>query len=707
MARYEDDAVITTRHNDQSTRSLRRAMRIARRQTIGLGEDIDHMGMLSNKGIGNVGSGFTGLLRPIKKVNMMMLHMFMLISNIALLGLPFFLWARAGTKFNSVMETANLGIASLIAGQADLLDSTGKVTKGTKAFAIAQGIAAGQVRKLRIAGLETAATTQQLVEAYQQALGPGLQAKLALDQIREITVLSVQAAAAMGLPMTQLNEEVRSLLSGTITFNSRIAKTLGISSALVKTWKRKGELADELVKRLEIYRIAGVEVAKTWTGALSNFQEAFEVVAGASTEGFFEEMKKGFLEATEGIIDIKQLKIAEELAPALEGISYFFTSIGKLIREALTSFIGWMRTSGEEIKQFVGYLRTMYKAFGNITRGIWALLTPFGMLMGDVDYLRIFFLGFYASTVMLSDGLKILGGSFAKLFRMMAEFAVAKGILSDELTESMTALIPKFQKMEEEARKILESTIDYKQYFKDMVQDFDNLVGGVHGFSLATEEALDGTAIPKTKTWLELFKTGFHEAIKKLPQTMQEIFTEMGKVVGDGVAKWESDVGAAFGKMIFEGKNFGQSMQQMWTQLGITAVQELIKIGLRMLWIKAIAGMGGISSQSGVFAGTEVNNVTAGSMYIGPASHTGTSYVNRAGPAVLQTGERVLSATENAQMRKEGEVTRTSPQINLTIQAVDAQSFTNLLANNEQAFAALLQKQLLENPGFRNMISSV
>src|SRR5262249_25737354 len=148
-------------------------------------------------------------------------------------------------------------------------------------------LATEQMQKLRIAGLQTAATTETLVDAFQQAVGAGSAAGLSLDQIRGITIDVVQAAGALKLPYQQVSQEVRAILEGTIDQNARIAKALGLSNELVKTFKQQGTLADELNKRFEVFRASGEAVAKTFAGVTSNAKEAFDVFAGDATQRAF------------------------------------------------------------------------------------------------------------------------------------------------------------------------------------------------------------------------------------------------------------------------------------------------------------------------------------------------------------------------------------------------------------------------------------
>ena len=153
----------------------------------------------------------------------------------------------AFTAYNKEMESARIGIASLLVAQGKFSDAQGNVLQGTNQIAAAYKMTSDIMKKLEKDNLATAATFGELRTAFQRALGPGLAAGLNVDQIRQFSVAMVQAGAAMGVPMDQMGQEVRSLLSGNITEDSMIARTLGITNSDIK--KMQGN-ASELFKYL-------------------------------------------------------------------------------------------------------------------------------------------------------------------------------------------------------------------------------------------------------------------------------------------------------------------------------------------------------------------------------------------------------------------------------------------------------------------------
>lgn len=295
-------------------------------------------------------------------------------------GRAFIATAQQGIEFNRTVENATLGIGALIAAQGGVTDANGKAVEGADAFAVAMGMAANQVRALRIAGLETIATTQQLVEAFQQATGPGLAAGLNLDEIRKVTVGIVQAAASIGVPMYQLNEEVRSILSGYVTMHSRVGKVLGINNDLVKTYREQGVLADYLLDRLQSFNIAGKEAQETWEGTLANTREAFEVFAGDMTQTAMGTFSTALRNSVRQMFDIKEGEVSEAFRPIVTVGEDIFNQLSYLGQMAMGDIL-------VEIRELADWFDRNYISIDNSLRALGEMSIQLGGLVKDAAQL--------------------------------------------------------------------------------------------------------------------------------------------------------------------------------------------------------------------------------------------------------------------------------------------------------------------------------
>lgn len=257
---------------------------------------------------------------------------------------------RRGIDFNSSIESARIGMASLITSMVKLGDATGRPLEGMAKYQAAQKISAELMREIQKLGLETTATTDSLVEATQSIMGPALQAGMALKDIPKFAVAGAQALQTLGVPLEQARTELEALLSGTVNKAQDIlapklfADIKGDIGDYIKGLREAGTLQDELMRRLEPFALAGQDVAQTWSGLVSNLEEAMDTLAGQSAEGLTSSLKES-------------VKVLQELLLDSEGdvgISADFRNIAEAMREIESAIgegiLGAVRTVAEAVK---------------------------------------------------------------------------------------------------------------------------------------------------------------------------------------------------------------------------------------------------------------------------------------------------------------------------------------------------------------------
>ena len=282
---------------------------------------------------------------------------------------------KSGLSINAEIESSVLGIKALVASLTTVKDASGAVvTDLGERIAISGSIAEEEVTKLRIAGLQTAATFQQLLSAFQQGIGAGASGGLSLAETRELTIGITQAAAALGMPMHLLNEEVRSLLSGNITVNTTVAKALGITNEQVKGWRQAGTMAEELNKRLEVFRALGPESGKTWTATLSNVSDAFALLLGEMSKGSFDKLKDSMNQALSEVFSIKNVGIADAFK-GLEGAGAMaFDGIGTALNDALVGGVDAARELSAWFVKHEDEVLATSNAFGQVYENVKGVL---------------------------------------------------------------------------------------------------------------------------------------------------------------------------------------------------------------------------------------------------------------------------------------------------------------------------------------------
>jgi hypothetical protein len=298
----------------------------------------------------------------------------------------------AGLRFNQVMESSRLGIGALITAQAELFNQQGELLTGTTALSAAQGLAADQLAKLRVAGIQTAATTEDLVTSFEEAVGAGLAVGLNLDQIRRFTVSIAQAASAIHLPMNQLQQETRSILQGTIDRNSRIAKALQLTNEEIRLAKEQNRLAELLEERFRAFNIAGAESVKTFGALRSNISDAFSVFAGRATEPLFVQLRDAAFQGLSKIFDFRSADIAQSFRGLVSGLQAVFEQIGGMLADSIRLAVDraealseWLAKNRQEIKETAAAIRTMVEDFGRLLGSVISLVGAIGGMARETN----------------------------------------------------------------------------------------------------------------------------------------------------------------------------------------------------------------------------------------------------------------------------------------------------------------------------------
>lgn len=282
-------------------------------------------------------------------------------------------------NFNAKVETAQLGIASLLTAVSDVRDATGQTVDSARALGLAQIEARKQTQLLRRDALQTAATFDDLLGAFQTAVAPGFQAGLNVDQIRQFTVQISQAATTIGLETNQLAEEIRSLLQGTIQARqTRIATSLGITNEDIRNAKEAGVLFEFLQERFTAFTVAGEESLKTYRALYTNLVDAFRLLASEAGSELFVEVKRGLADLFRTIVSIDPITgILSPDPQALKGIQG--------ISDGLVRALGEVRKLGEALG--FDQLGSAGVAFGNLIADVAVIARGLitGLVQGFTD----------------------------------------------------------------------------------------------------------------------------------------------------------------------------------------------------------------------------------------------------------------------------------------------------------------------------------
>jgi tetratricopeptide (TPR) repeat protein len=273
-------------------------------------------------------------------------------------GLLFTAAGKSAVGFNSTIDQSQIGLAALAR-------TFNEFPESVDVYADSMDVAAEIQRNLQIEGLKTVATYEQLLVALQEGLGPAFRRGFDPAQAVEFISLMTQAAAANNLPMDQLGQEVRSILDGTIDKNSRVAKSLDITSKKVEEMAAKGKLFDYLKGKLFEFGRAGEDMAKTWTGAWSNLMDATQMGLGTGLENSYNALTTLFLNLRDVIVDIDEeagtFTFNERIVAAIDKADTTITSFIKNITDKqLEDYLVIITETGAAvIEMFVSFLQML------------------------------------------------------------------------------------------------------------------------------------------------------------------------------------------------------------------------------------------------------------------------------------------------------------------------------------------------------------
>ena len=266
-------------------------------------------------------------------------------------------FVQRGIEFNSTIEQSRIGMASLIATMAKLQDEQGRTLEGAEKYAAAQSVAADMMKEIQRLGLETTATTQELVQGVQNVMGAAMNAGLKLEQIPKFAVTAAQAMQAMGIPLVQMRTEIEALLTGNINkAQDLLAPRLGIDKATIESWRQQGILYEKLMEKMAAFEQAGKDVAQTWRGLTSNFSEAMDVLAGQSAQGISGNLKEAVTELQKLLLTTEggAPRISEDFEHIAKVITRVEDALGGSILSAAQGFASAVRGINDAIGEMGG-----------------------------------------------------------------------------------------------------------------------------------------------------------------------------------------------------------------------------------------------------------------------------------------------------------------------------------------------------------------
>jgi hypothetical protein len=235
---------------------------------------------------------------------------------------------KIGFDFNQTMKDGEVAIANVL-----------RTFKGLNGEA-AKSEAARVVQLIAEAEPKAAGGLKELTQGFIASAAAASSAGISVEENVDLVARFANALANSGLPLDQLNQEIRSVLTANITSDSFVGKLLegkGLNNARIKQLAEEGKLYGELVKELG----ALGENGDTAAVAFSTLDSAMKKVLGAMTSGLFEEAVGG----------------AKDLSTYLNENKELFMDIGSGIGMAakeLVKFLGFLNEARKITQEVIG-----------------------------------------------------------------------------------------------------------------------------------------------------------------------------------------------------------------------------------------------------------------------------------------------------------------------------------------------------------------
>lgn len=468
-------------------------------------------------------------------------------------------------RYAKNIETNEIGMSGILTSMMTL---NGKTLEWNEAMSVSKGI----IKDLQSESLKTAATAEDLINAYRAILGPGLSAGMKLDEIKTLTTVGVNAVSSLGLPSNQIIQELRDLVQGGIRpANSTLATSLGLTDADIKAAKQSSEgLFKFLMNRLKGFELATKYTQDTVKGALAQIEEGVQRGIAEGAKPLYNAYGETLRGIANNLVTIdektKEAKINPQFEKSVENISNRTLSIAKDLKEVGETVLPYMSAAASPVMGTMGHF------FDNIKLAIGALTLYKGSkFFGDL--LMVFSDRNYQSTTAIGS---VLQGWRDRLSGVAQEY--------ERLELKQKAFIDTLSEIEQ-------SVTAYNQldnYIKSSGNSVTNLANKWKRMGMSAEEAAQW----QSKVYTALKTSGeeaaeqvirtadkFAEAAQKAKQTAQQTKAAMQREL-KGIRDFAKEVNATTSEMRVS--NFLKSDDTIqWQKEQVKALtEELKKLGL-------------------------------------------------------------------------------------------------------------------------------
>lgn len=419
----------------------------------------------------------------------------------------------AGIQLNREYENAELGIAALIASKTQLIDVNGKEVTGMASLLAAQRETKEVLKEIKIAATDTPATFAQMTGFYQQAIGFATKSGKAfgksIDEINSNVINFTKNLSALGssvnMSMDLLDEEVRSLMSGDVSRDSKLALIMfgdptTANAAIKEAKKQVGGLYNLFEKKLLPFEL--LNEISTFDKELNKLIATVQEIQKESTKPIFEDLKFEIKNLNELLTESKEdlIGYAKEIYEGTTKGFRFFSSNISDVADVVSKSIDSINNSikdldkDNDLEKFGEKLLQLQKE---------GLKQKFSAVKGAVKGAETFVLGLIRPFLDDTEDVdKKINENFGKI--------------KDSISRSVGIIKEEVEKAKE---------IDFKEVFKEY-----STVSGLN----------EDNFVPLTKALKEYYKTvraehkGNREALKEIDKLYESTVKKVSEERSEG-----------------------------------------------------------------------------------------------------------------------------------------------------------------------------
>ena len=292
----------------------------------------------------------------------------------ALAAIGFAKFVAEGIRFNTVIESAKIGIATLVANTYDIKDAAGTLLDPVKSFNAALGESDQLERALQKSAIETKFEFEDILGFFNSTVIASAGLKTNLGQLVQLTQDFALAAGAANIEQEKVRTGIQQILTGVVTVRNPLARVLfpgettkQINDTL-KKFKEAGTLVDFLEDKLKVFRLSADQVSQSFEAVSSNVADAFKVFAAQSTLPLFDKLKQTLGFIITQVVDLSgdAVKLTPTFQKIADILGVILGFIGDRLLEAVQAVF-------EGLKSWVDYLYTNREALGDILLGLYTI----------------------------------------------------------------------------------------------------------------------------------------------------------------------------------------------------------------------------------------------------------------------------------------------------------------------------------------------